>query len=243
MVRPGMWVRYCMSVCCTVNEHLLGYLCSLCKRFYRHSYEFFTTAQNSGGFAGASFLWVQNERSGEYAANHRIKTTLTVRLKKYVDIWQVKKTKIYSNPWFIFVCVISFASTSAFLSHFKEREEAGMRKVSLGSQSRSVSWLCPWFCQERRRFKENLQVRSSEHSKADSFALAATSCSWHGSMSHLWSNHSRRSYSCDSYSRVNQCCKCSSWRYFGNILWLKTFKNLFTDFCSSFSFFYSAGVH
>ena len=54
--------------------------------------------KTSGRFAGASFLSVQNERSGEYAANHRIKTTLTVRLKKYVDTWQVKKTKIYSNP-------------------------------------------------------------------------------------------------------------------------------------------------
>ena len=78
-----------------------------------------------------------------------------------------------------FSFVISFASTSASASLSKEREEAGMRKFkSLDKrQSRCVSKSQAWFCQERRRFKENLEVRSSEHSK-----LSRT---WHESKSHL----------------------------------------------------------
>lgn len=76
-----------------------------------------------------------------------------------------KRKHTLSYDFFSFV--VSFASTSASVSLSKEREEAGMRKFkSLDKrQSRCVSKSQAWFCQERRRFKENLEVRSSEHSK------------------------------------------------------------------------------
>ena len=206
--RGGLWRMFLPMVSTTdvsqllfVFSKLTGSFSATCKRFYWHWGEFFTTAQNEWGVLEHPFFGCKA------SAQENMQPTIASRrhwqwgLRNMWTLGRCRKRK-HNLSYDFFSFVISFASTSASASLSKEREEAGMRKFkSLDKrQSRCVSKSQAWFCQERRRLKENLEVRSSEHSK-----LSRT---WHESKSHLWSNHSHRSYSCRSYSRANQCCKC-----------------------------------
>lgn len=132
---------------------------------------------------------------GEYAGYHRVRTTLTVRLKKYVEAWHRHNIQ-GCEDLFLMDC-----DTLQYFCTFFANCSPGARGGSIGCQSfrllrivdrksPSLHESCPhallfkhhitcatW--QERRRFKENLQVGRARSSVMSVYLLAVNMLTWH----------------------------------------------------------------